>query len=583
MKFKRIIGWLLVGTIAISGVGCAKNNAGPTPAPAQNEASTQTTDTQTTETNTEESTSAEQASTNGLSKAFQPQAELTPMTLFKTISGDEDPNYPGETGVDNKYIPAMKERLNIDYQFTNVMKSGSAAEEKVKLMVTSNDIPDVLTVSYDLFRYMTKANMLEDISAVYDEYGYEFMKYLLQTDGGKALEMASVDGKLYGIPSMGTMHNADQMIWLRKDWLDKLNMELPTDVESLCAVLEAFKTKDPDGNGQDDTVGLAVQETFAEMQMFGLQAIFQAYKSYIGTWQKGADGTVQYAAVMPETKEALIKIRDMYQKGLLQQDFAITKNDSAAELVISGKSGAFFGPWWSGWTPVTDQIKNDASADWVPVFIKDIDGNANAIQEKPIGDVAVLKKGYKAPEAFIKTMNFYVAVQGGGNPEDAGGDPYNGKVPVPSWTWFPIILGLWDADAVYFDNECMVALSKNEEIPDTVTASQKAFYQSVADQWNKGMDWLKANPDELGEPFSRFVGVAPLKASNVQPVYSEFYGSTDTLTKRKATLDKLEKQAMLDIILGNQPIEYFDEFVKQWMAMGGDIITKEVNAAVNNK
>ncbi len=573
MKFKRFTGMVMAGMMAASAVGCANNAASATPSPAP-------TQEQTTQT---EQQPAEQASANGLSKEFAPQPELTTMTLFKTISGEDDPNYPGETGVDNKYITAMRERLNIDYQFTNVMKGGSAAEEKVKLMVTSNDIPDVLSVNYDLFRYMVKSKMLEDVKSAYDEYGYEFMKYLLQTDGGKAIEMVTVDGAQYGVPSMGTLHNADQMIWLRKDWLDKLNMELPTDIDSLCTVLEAFKTKDPDGNGQDDTVALAVQEKFYEMQMYGLDAIFQAYAAFPQTWQKGADGTVQYSLAMNETKNALAKLREMYEKGLLQTDFPLTKGEQATELVASGKAGAFFGPWWCGWTPLTDQIKNDPSADWVAVYLKGVDGSYKALQEKPVGDVAVLKKGYKNPEAFIKTLNFYVAVNGGGNPEDAGGDPYNGKLPQPSWTWFPIILGLWDADAVFFDNTAMTAASKNEPMPENISAAQEEYYKGIAEQWNKGIDWLKANPDEFGDPFSRFAGVAPLKAVNVQPAYSEFYGTTDTLTKRKATLDKLEKQAILDIIIGNQPLEYFDEFVKQWNAMGGEIITKEVNDAINNK
>jgi putative aldouronate transport system substrate-binding protein len=34
------------------------------------------------------------------------------------------------------------------------------------------------------------------------------------------------------------------------------------------------------------------------------------------------------------------------------------------------------------------------------------------------------------------------------------------------------------------------------------------------------------------------------------------------------------------IIMGEKPVDYFDEFVAAWKAQGGDIITAEVKALV---
>ncbi|MNF06612.1 hypothetical protein D3C80_2066010 [compost metagenome] len=42
-------------------------------------------------------------------------------------------------------------------------------------------------------------------------------------------------------------------------------------------------------------------------------------------------------------------------------------------------------------------------------------------------------------------------------------------------------------------------------------------------------------------------------------------------------LSKLERESYLKIIYGEQPVDYFDEFVKQWKLNGGDQIIKEVN------
>lgn len=56
---------------------------------------------------------------------------------------------------------------------------------------------------------------------------------------------------------------------------------------------------------------------------------------------------------------------------------------------------------------------------------------------------------------------------------------------------------------------------------------------------------------------------------------------TESSTTLKAALDKLEDEMYLQIILGEKPVDYFDEFVSQWKALGGDTLTEEVQAIVD--
>ena len=44
-----------------------------------------------------------------------------------------------------------------------------------------------------------------------------------------------------------------------------------------------------------------------------------------------------------------------------------------------------------------------------------------------------------------------------------------------------------------------------------------------------------------------------------------------------ANLVKLEDEALLKIIMGVEPLSYFDTFVAEWKRLGGDEITKEVS------
>ena len=41
---------------------------------------------------------------------------------------------------------------------------------------------------------------------------------------------------------------------IRQDWLDKLRLKVPTNVDEWYTTLKAFKTRDPNGNGKADEI-----------------------------------------------------------------------------------------------------------------------------------------------------------------------------------------------------------------------------------------------------------------------------------------------------------------------------------------
>jgi hypothetical protein len=53
--------------------------------------------------------------------------------------------------------------------------------------------------------------------------------------------------------------------------------------------------------------------------------------------------------------------------------------------------------------------------------------------------------------------------------------------------------------------------------------------------------------------------------------------TTDTMRKRGAYLQKLERESLSRIIMGEDSVDEFDDFVDQWMQSGGEDLLKEVN------
>ena len=62
-----------------------------------------------------------------------------------------------------------------------------------------------------------------------------------------------------------------------------------------------------------------------------------------------------------------------------------------------------------------------------------------------------------------------------------------------------------------------------------------------------------------------------------------FFGKTETMSTKWANLEKLEIETFVKIITGEKSVDYFDEFVTTWNQMGGEDITKEVQAEVDAK
>lgn len=508
---------------------------------------------------------------------FGPLPEKVTINLSKS-EGDINLNLPsGDTINDNAWTRMIEEKLQADLNFVWTVKRGDPYTQKLKLAIASNDLPDVFLVGFDEYLELVKNDMIEDLTGVMDAYASEGLKEMYTTDGGKALETMKVEDKIYGIPSMGTIDNNSPVVWVRQDWLDKLKLEAPTNMEQLKKVTQAFIEQDPDGNGQKDTTGLPGQSTFFKSDMFAFDGIFNQNQSFPGYWIKNQSGEIVYGSTTPETKEALGILRDMYAEGLIHKEFGAMKYDQASQLVVSNKAGIFFGSWWAGWSPLSDSVKNDPKAVWRAYTVKaSEEGPYYAKQERPIGNILVVKKGFAYPEAAVKIINWQIKMQY----EDKSIDPYKDLDPQVHDNALPIDIQLWRADEVLKLHELVMKIAAGETIDEATYDGPKYLIEDatkVAEQWMKGEDWLKQNADKFGEPFSRVKGVEPLVAEkNIERVYSEFYSKTKTMERKWVNLTKLEETAFMQIVLGNKPLDYFDEFVAEWNKQGGSQITEEV-------
>ncbi len=125
---------------------------------------------------------------------------------------------------------------------------------------------------------------------------------------------------------------------LRKDWLDKLGLKVPTTIAEWETVLTAFRDKDPNGNGKKDEIPYLA--TIKPENETDLNHMFVgAYGITADFYQDG--GKVQYGPIQPQFKEYITQMARWYKEGLLDKDYATTDGKLKDAKVTNNQLGAF--------------------------------------------------------------------------------------------------------------------------------------------------------------------------------------------------------------------------------------------------
>lgn len=496
---------------------------------------------------------------------------------------------PGDTPLDNQYTRQIKEALNVDvdHQFA---ASGQNLRQRISLAIASNDLPDAMVVNAVELRQLVEAGQIADLTEVYEQYASPEIKTIIENTNGAALEAVTFDGKIMALP--GVQANADgiHLLWIRQDWLDKLNLEPPTTMAELEAVARAFVEDDPDGNGQRDTIGITGPESGGKLyanflesknNLYGFDAIFSAHDSFPGYWLEGEGGSPVYGSILPETREALASLRDLYSKGLIDPEMGV--RNKADEPIIAGKSGMFFAPWWMAYGPLTNAVKNDPEANWQAYALPlNQNGEFRPHAATPSTEFVVVRKDYEHPEVPMKLLNNLFK-----NEQENTFDPSKGG---PGY--YPLRVVYAPSDEIEFTVKALRdVLAGNKTAEDfaddkayKLLPSDIASIKTIKNEPYDSMDLSTWNPEAnwgaWTRTYSMMVGGRPLVDTEFEEVPSLLYEQTPLMESRWVNLRKLEDETFLRIIMGAAPLETFDSFVENWKRQGGDQITQEVKDAL---
>lgn len=354
--------------------------------------------------------------------------------------------------------------------------------------------------------------------------------------------------------------------------MEQLQLEPPQTMEDVAAIAQAFAEADLGGGG---TYGLALNKDIGGSA--SSVGFFNGYGGYPRIWIGDGNGGLQYGSIQPEMKQALAKLQEMYQAKLIDPEFGVKDTVKVFESITSDKLGMIFGPsWYPAW-PFWDMVKEDDSIDWVSYPVPGADGGKATVQMPfAVSHYYVVKKGYSHPELIVKLANLYYEKLYSERAEfDTYGSVLQDEVEYGVNKYSLVEVVNPNKDLIRQEElEQALASGSDADISSAETRLMFAEFQTYLSGDNP-MGWggYKANGPDGAMKQLRLLNDEGHVVSN------GFVGApTETMAERKATLDKLEQETFVKIILGEAPLDSFDKFVSDWKKLGGDTITEEVNA-----
>lgn len=314
-------------------------------------------------------------------------------------------NVPPEEGTieNNRWTKWLNENGPADVKFIPIPRFESL--QKYNTLFASGNAPDLI------FEYDTAyRNQLYDqkqllaLDELIAEHAPDYQKLMDEYPILKKLG-TKADGKLYELGTVGYLA-PNHALFLRADWLKKLNLEVPETDEELFQVAKAFATMDPDGNGKDDTYGFSLSFVSGMTldYMFGnVFTIFEKYPWYVKDGELEHDWERSQAAVAFKKR--------IYDEGLVDKDFLVdTKGEKAKQDWINGKLGIYGANGGLGDLSTFEALKQvNPEAELIPIALpKTSFGQFSPALNPPARTTAVVNAKAKNPAAVLAYVNFLI-------------------------------------------------------------------------------------------------------------------------------------------------------------------------------
>ena len=290
---------------------------------------------------------------------FTETRHITVEVYNRYNDGGSDPT----SSVYAQYIKqGMLDKYNVDVELVSVGRWTEV--DDLNNLLATGDAPDVcVTYSYPTIQTFAGMDGIIDLNPLLTEYKDLLPDlWALLGDYNIYYDQDPETGSVWAIEAV-LAESARINTFIRKDWLDKLNMAEPTTTEEWVAYLRAAKEAKLGG---EQTVPYAMK-LYENSPLFSTSVIVDSFLDFSKITKE--DWYSLYHEQMPGAKEAYRLLNTLYNEGLISENFAIDNGDIRDRDLNQGYAGFYIEGPTQVWPDYSDEMKKNVGedAEWIPV------------------------------------------------------------------------------------------------------------------------------------------------------------------------------------------------------------------------
>lgn len=241
--------------------------------------------------------------------------------------------FPEVPPPDTPIVLELKKLTSTPFEFQYVPTDGY--QDRLNIAIAAGELPDIFVVTdtkHNTFISAVNGGLIWEVTDA-----IKSSKNISKNMPQQVLINTNMGGKNYFVPRTRAM--VDTGFTFRKDWLEKLGLKSPTNLDEVYNIIKAFTIQDPDGNGKNDTVGLITAADSSGIWQLRIPAtmIFGAGNG----WVEENGGLIPIFMTKPYM-DTIRFYKRLYDEKLMNQDFATIRAERALEILNTEAGGAFF-------------------------------------------------------------------------------------------------------------------------------------------------------------------------------------------------------------------------------------------------
>lgn len=249
----------------------------------------------------------------------------------------------------------VRKKLNINLK-VELIPLGNDGITKLSAAAAANNLPDLFQIISDpLLLQWIPQGLVSPVDSLLPMMPQRTKARYSDTTLNKVY---TINGKLYALAETAGTLGRRAGFFIRKDWLDKLGLQVPKTLDDFLNVANAFTTKDPDGDGKNDTYGFgAIIDPTTYIQGLGNYfAPFYGAFGLPGAWDYTTPGKLTLSVRNPGFLQATQFIKSLVDAKVIDPDWTtLTTNDFRARWK-QGKYGIF----WEDFAAAMGQANSQA-------------------------------------------------------------------------------------------------------------------------------------------------------------------------------------------------------------------------------